>query len=158
MFGIWLPSITQSVTAVKGNPLSISFDDFARNWIFPHENETDPETLYMECVTPRGLYGEYGFYMDEEALRHQKPLNCIASALYNYEGNKESGKISIEDFHPIVGDAVIGKWRMGQEGAPCLDYVDENDFEIITEYIKKAMAAWNTFVCEVKKQREAEHA
>ena len=92
-------------------------------------------TDYLESVTPRGLEGAFGFYMDENAISKGLQINPTASVLYE----------SHIHGHCINGSAVIGKWQC-ECGEYYLDFMNENELnkvkKMISDRIKEYMIKW----------------
>lgn len=104
-----------------------SLHDVAEKFI--NRKPEDP-TLFIETVSPQGFHGLYGFLMDDEAMQYQPEVNPIATALYNMTLDG--------DWHPIMGNAVVGKWVLTDDG-PILDYLDEEDYKQVNRFICDAV-------------------
>lgn len=102
--------------------------DIAKEFI--KHNPADPEP-YTETVSPQGFHRFYGFVMDEEAISHQREINPIATALYNMT--------LVGGWHPILGNAIVGKWVQDETGCKQLDFFDEKDCQQVYEFICDAI-------------------
>lgn len=106
---------------------NISILDVAKKTIrVPDEAE-----LYIETIIPHGLKGEYGFYMDDNALAHNMGLNPVATCLYFNPHYSNKG-------FNILGDAVIGKFKNFGDFYG-LDYMDETQVNEAMKLIQEAM-------------------
>lgn len=80
---------------------------------------------WIEVVLPRGLEYPFCFICNEEGLLRDLPLNAIGSLWYG----------TLQHGHPIVGNIVVMKEGMTDDGPDIVGLTDEEIMEI------KAMAA-----------------
>lgn len=98
------------------------------SWTLYEIAKKELNTDCAEQVMPVGLNGEFGFYIDDNAIESQHDINPVASILY---GTPDHG-------HPIMGDAFIGKLERDSLGA-CLGLMDDEQLEKVILLINEAI-------------------
>lgn len=110
---------------MKGIVLTTDEKMFVKDFAAPlHESLGEAVGGYIEVVHPRGLDRPYCFVCNEEGILMDLAMNIIGSLWYG----------TLEHGHPIVGDIVVLKQGMTDDG-PDIVGLEEDDIRKIKQMV-----------------------